>query len=95
MSVLRWIRKYGFEMACTIRHHPMTNPSHRHQAPHGLNSWHSVVYTYIGGFNLLLAGDIPCVKGEATCYVLQITLNLPRDNSTVYSRARQFHGIEM
>ncbi|KAK1232119.1 hypothetical protein PQX77_004777 [Marasmius sp. AFHP31] len=59
-------RKYGFELACTARHHPMTTELHRHQAPHGLNGWHSVVYNYIGGFNLLISGDIPCVKAPYT-----------------------------
>ncbi|KAF9266250.1 hypothetical protein L218DRAFT_103678 [Marasmius fiardii PR-910] len=64
-----YIGKYGFERACTARHHL----SRQYQPPHGLNDWYSVVSRSIGGFNLLFAGEISCTKaphtGQTDCYM--------------------------
>ncbi|KAL0580504.1 hypothetical protein V5O48_001491 [Marasmius crinis-equi] len=61
-----YVGKYGFELACTTPRDPVIDASSRHQAPHGLNDWRAIICTYLGGFNLLLAGDIPCVKAPYT-----------------------------
>ncbi|ESK81727.1 RAI1-domain-containingprotein [Moniliophthora roreri MCA 2997] len=61
--------KYGFERACSAPYLRSANT----QAPHGLNDWYSVISRSLGGFHLLVAGEIACIKvpytGRPDCYL--------------------------
>ncbi|KAK7470203.1 hypothetical protein VKT23_001641 [Stygiomarasmius scandens] len=63
------LAKYGFHSKYSKPYYPKT----AHNMPNRLNDWSAVIQRSLGGLNILMSGEVDCVKGKYTanpdCYL--------------------------
>ncbi|THV08153.1 hypothetical protein K435DRAFT_771731 [Dendrothele bispora CBS 962.96] len=70
VTKLGMLAKYGFQFKYS---YPYYYPKSRLNIPNGLNDWSAVIERSIGGLNILMSGEVDCVKGAYSsnpdCYL--------------------------